>query len=209
VAYAAESCLVAEAGAPLHWVVHYAVSAGLSGAEQLAGIPGRVGGAVFGNSGGKYGDIGSLVRALDVLEPDGHMHRITPGPDFFRYRGSKVGDRIVVRAILGLESADPNVVRARNKQVIRERRSAQPGWTGNAGCVFRNPEQASAGRLIDSAGCKGLRCGGVFVSDRHANFFENDGSGCADDVYRLVDRVRARVADVHGAELHMEVRRWH
>ena len=89
-----------------------------------------------------------------------------------------------------------------------ERRGSQPGWVGNAGCVFRNPDARSAGWLIDSAGCKDERCGGVFVSPRHANFFENDGTGSAEDVRRLVERVRGKVRVAHGVELEIEVRRW-
>ena len=71
--------------------------------------------------------------------------------------------------------------------MIRERRATQPGWIGNAGCVFRNPAGHSAGRLIEEAGCKGLRFGGVHVSPRHANFMENDGGGTESDVRRLID----------------------
>jgi UDP-N-acetylmuramate dehydrogenase len=74
--------------------------------------------------------------------------------------------------------------------------------------VFKNPPGDSAGRLIDAAGCKGLREGGIHVSPVHANFFQNDARGSEGDVCRLVDRVRERVRQVHGVELEMEVRRW-
>jgi UDP-N-acetylmuramate dehydrogenase len=200
--------VTAEAGAPLHEVVREAARRGLAGAERLAGIPGQVGGAIFGNAGGKYGAIGDLVRGLDVLDDDGEIVHVVPGRGFFRYRGSDVGGRIVVRAHLAFEEADPRAVRERSVSVIRERRLSQPGFVGNAGCVFKNPPNDSAGRLIDTAGCKGLREGGVHVSPIHANFFQNDGSGSEGDVCRLVDRVRERVRQVHGVELEMEVRRW-
>jgi UDP-N-acetylmuramate dehydrogenase len=200
--------LVVESGAHLHWVVRHAARAGLSGAEPLAGIPGCVGGAVFGNAGGRYGDIGRLVESVDLLEPDGTLSRVHPGPRFFRYRNSAVGDRIVVRVRLAFLPADPAGVQARTRAIERERRGTQPGWIGNAGCVFKNPEGDSAGRLIDSAECKGLREGGIEVSRVHANFFENAGDGSADSVRRLVDRVRERVRRLHGSELEMEVRAW-
>jgi len=200
--------LVAEAGALLHRIVRQAASAGLRGTEWLAGIPGRVGGAIFGNAGGRHGDIGSLVCALDLLERDGSEVRLVPAEGFFRYRGSGIGDRIVVRAHLGLDTDLPAAVRRRSLAVIRERRTSQPGWTGNAGCVFKNPPGASAGQLIDSAGCKGLREGGVVVSARHANFIENESGGCAAEVERLLERVCDRVRAVHGVELAVEVQRW-
>ncbi len=200
--------LIAEGGALLHSLVRFVASAGLTGAECLAGIPGRVGGAAFGNAGGKYGNIGSLVRRLDLLDRDGNLIPLVPKKGFFRYRGSDIGDRIVLRAELALEPAAPADVRKRNLEVIRERRGSQPGWVGNAGCVFKNPDGDSAGRLIDSSGCKSLREGGIIVSPRHANFFENEGTGTADDVSRLVDRVRRRVDHVFGVEMQMEVKRW-
>jgi len=201
--------IVAEAGAPLHLVVRQAATAGLTGAEPLAGIPGTLGGAVFGNAGGRHGDIGSLVTSLECVRPDGARETIVPDAAFFRYRKSALGDRVVVAATLALQPADPGSVRARTRGIIRDRRASQPGWVGNAGCVFKNPDGDNAGRLIDAAGCKGLREGGIVVSPIHANFFENpEQRGTADDVLRLVDRVRARVADAFGTELRWEVRRW-
>ncbi len=204
----AEGVLEVEAGARLLEVVRLAATLGLSGFENLAGIPGRVGGAVFGNAGSRYGAIGDLVVALDLMEPDGGVQRVVPGPSFFRYRGSDVGERIVVRAILAGGEADPRLLRARVRELVGERRRSQPGWVGNAGCVFKNPKGDAAGRLIDSAGCKGVRCGDAFVSSRHANFFENGGKATASDVLRLVDLVRDRVRAFHGVDLELEVRRW-
>jgi UDP-N-acetylmuramate dehydrogenase len=200
--------LEVDAGARLIEVVRIAASAGLRGFENLAGIPGRVGGAVFGNAGSRYGAIGDLVVALDLMERDGSLRRIVPHAGFFRYRGSEVGDRIVVRVLLAGSEADPRLLRARVRELVRERKTSQPGWIGNAGCIFKNPPGHAAGRLIDAAGCKGLRVGGVFVSQTHANFFENDGAGTASDVMRLVDEVRDRVRRAHGVDLEMEVRRW-
>jgi len=201
--------IVVDAGVALHALVRRAARAGLSGVEPLAGIPGQLGGAVFGNAGGKHGDIGSLITELDLMAPDGTRSRIVPGPGFFRYRKSLIGDRIVVGAILRLATADVREVTRETRRIIRARRASQPGWVGNAGCVFRNPAGDNAGRLIDAAGCKSMRAGGIIVSPVHANFFENpEGSGTADDVLRLVDRVRGRVAAVHGFDLQWEVRRW-
>lgn len=204
----AEGLLDVDAGARLLEVVRIAASAGLKGFENLAGIPGRVGGAVFGNAGSRFGAIGDLVVSLDLMEPDGELRRVVPGPSFFRYRGSDVGERIVVRALLAGGEADPQLLRARVRELVRERKKSQPGWVGNAGCVFKNPKGDAAGRLIDAAGCKGLRSGDAVVSHRHANFIENAGNATASDVLRLVDLVRDRVRKSFGVELELEVRRW-
>jgi len=200
--------IVAEAGARLASVVRFAVEGGLAGAEKLAGIPGRVGGAVFGNAGGRHGDIGSLVARLTLLAPDGRLERFAPPKGFFAYRQSQVGDRVVVDASLRLAPDGAAAVRERTRRIVEERRRTQPGWVGNAGCVFKNPPGDSAGRLIDAAGCKGMGVGRVHVSTLHANFFENGGGGSCDDVLRLIERVQGRVRAVHAVDLEVEVRQW-
>ena len=201
--------LTAAAGAPLHRVVRYAASAGLSGAEPLAGIPGSLGGAVFGNAGGRHGDVGSLIRGLELMRRDGTRETLVPDGDFFRYRKSSIGDRIVVAATLQLSPIRVADARRRTREIIHERRTAQPGWVGTAGCVFKNPPGDSAGRLIEASGCKALREGGIVVSPIHANFFENpEQTGTSEDVMRLVERVRDRVEREFGVELAWEVRRW-
>jgi UDP-N-acetylmuramate dehydrogenase len=205
---ARDGTVSAEAGARLHQVVTFAARRGLSGLDRLVGIPGRVGGAVFGNSGSRYGAIGDLVKALDLIEPDGTWRHVVPNEFFFRYRGSSVGNAVVARAHLAAGAGEPRLLRARIRELIAERRRSQPGWIGNAGCVFRNPPGASAGRLIDEAGGKRLRVGKISVSPIHANFFLNEGGGTEGEVQRLVHRVRERVRQVHGVELEWEVRRW-
>ena len=200
--------VIAEAGARLHQVITHAANEGHAGLETLVGIPGRIGGAIFGNAGSKYGAIGERVRWVELMEPDGTVVRVVPEPGFFAYRRSHVGDRIVVRAALATEPGDKRGLRARIREVIAERRRSQPGWVGNAGCVFKNPDGHSAGHLIDSAACKEMRAGGIVVSPTHANFFENDDRGNEADVRRLVERVCDRVRRVHGVELEMEVRQW-
>ena len=204
----ADGTLSVEAGARLHKVVTFAARRGLSGLESLVGIPGCLGGAIFGNSGSKYGAIGDVVKALDLIDPDGTRRRIVPNEFFFRYRGSNVSNGVVVRAHLAVGAGETRLLRARIRELIAERRRSQPGWIGNAGCVFRNPEGASAGRLIDDVGGKELRVGKISVSRIHANFFVNEGGGTEGEVQRLVHRVRERVRQVHGIDLEWEVRRW-
>ena len=115
----------------------------------------------------------------------------------------------MVAATLQLSPSDPLAVQGATDEIIHARRASQPGWVGNAGCVFRNPGGDNAGRLIDSAGCKGEHQGGIIVSSLHANFFENpEQEGTSDDVLRLADRVRNRVAQKHAVDLVWEVTRW-
>ena len=109
----------------------------------------------------------------------------------------------MVEARFALARGDSIRSEAEIAEIVRWRRENQPGGQ-NAGSVFTNPPGDLAGRLIDSAGCKGLRIGGAHVSDKHANFFIADEGGSADDVFALMREVRRRVRDVHGVELTAE-----
>jgi UDP-N-acetylmuramate dehydrogenase len=100
---------------------------------------------------------------------------------------------------------DPSACEARVAEIVRWRRDHQPGGA-NAGSVFRNPPGESAGRLIDASGLKGLRVGAAVVSPKHANFFQAEPGATADDVHRLVDEVRSRVAAATGVTLETELR---
>ena len=122
------------------------------------------------------------------------------------YRSSNVrDDQVVVHADLGLLGGDVAAGEAELSEIVRWRREHQPGGQ-NAGSVFTNPPDDSAGRLIDAAGCRGLRIGTAEVSTKHANFIQADAGGSADDVFALMVEVARRVRDAHGVVLHPETR---
>jgi UDP-N-acetylmuramate dehydrogenase len=124
----------------------------------------------------------------------------------FGYRTSGLGDTdLVVRAEFAVVADDPAACEARVAEIVRWRRENQPGGA-NAGSVFRNPPDDSAGRLIDACGLKGLRSGGATVSEKHANFIQADPGACAADVRDLVVMVQARVEAATGVRLVPELR---
>ena len=183
------------------------VAAGLTGLEWAVGVPGTVGGAVRMNAGGHGSDtVATLVtyRVVDLATA-----RVTDHPTAdlgASYRRTRVGATdVVVSATHRLEPGDPLAGRAAIDEIVRWRRANQPGGA-NAGSVFTNPVDDSAGRLIDACGLKGLRIGTAEVSPKHANFIQADRGGSADDVRRVMDRVRRVVADETGGELTTEVR---
>jgi UDP-N-acetylmuramate dehydrogenase len=183
------------------------VAAGLTGLEWAVGVPGTVGGAVRMNAGGHGSDtVATLVtyRVVDLATA-----RVTDHPTAdlgASYRRTRVGSTdVVVSATHRLEPGDPLAGRAAIDEIVRWRRANQPGGA-NAGSVFTNPVDDSAGRLIDACGLKGLRIGTAEVSPKHANFIQADRGGSADDVRRVMDRVRRVVADETGVELTTEVR---
>jgi UDP-N-acetylmuramate dehydrogenase len=160
------------------------------------------------NAGGHGSDIAScIVRATVVDLADAGAERDVPVADLdLRYRQSALRDTdVVVAATLQLAPGDAAESLRAIDDIVRWRRDNQPGGQ-NAGSVFTNPPGDSAGRLIDAAGCKGLRVGSAHVSPKHANFIQADDGGSADDVRALMRELQERVASAHGVHLVPETR---
>ncbi|MCL6450023.1 MAG: UDP-N-acetylmuramate dehydrogenase [Acetobacteraceae bacterium] len=196
-------------GFPLARLVRLAADRGLCGAEELAGIPGSVGGAVVMNAGAHGRAIADVLTGARVLFPDGRLEDVGPERLGLRYRGSALVDSgaLVVEARLELApGGDPVELRRRIREGLEQRRRSQPPEP-SAGCVFRNPSpERPAGWLIEQAGCKGLREGGALVSATHANFIVNVGAASARDVLTLIERVRRAVSIRFGVDLELEIR---
>ncbi len=199
--------LFVEAGAPLQKLVNFCKGKGYSGIEGLTGIPGTVGGAICGNSGSFGCEVKDVVASVVIIDSDGRLDRHDAADLGFRYRGSDIfPGNIVLSANLRLRKDDPEAVAARTDGFFSEKKRTQPISEKSAGCVFRNPEGASAGRLIDEAGCKGMRRGGMEVSSVHANFFVNAGGGTASDFIVLMEDVAAEVQKKFSVVLEPEIK---
>jgi len=179
-----------EAGYNFAKLVKETAAEGLSGLECLAGIPAQVGGAIRMNAGGRHGETSSSVKYVDVMTPDGALRRLRRDQVGFRYRGTGLGDAVVVAA--GFDLHPLGGIRERYEEVLAQKKSSQPLGTHNAGCMFKNPPGGHAGRIIDECGLKGLRVGNAHVSEKHANFIENDGGATAADILSLVEKIQAR-----------------
>jgi len=197
----------AGAAASLPVTARRTAAAGLTGFEWAVGVPGSIGGAVRMNAGGHGSDMAaSLVRVRVVDLAAGEDGVVNASDLALGYRTSSVRpSQVVVWAELRLAVGDPATSQAEITEIVRWRREHQPGGA-NAGSVFTNPPDDSAGRLIDAAGCKGLRIGSAEVSPKHANFIQADEGGSADDVWALMREVRARVLAHSGIDLHAETR---
>lgn len=181
------------------------VAAGLTGFEWAVGVPGSVGGAVRMNAGGHGADMAAAllgVRVVDLCTGE-DVSMDLDALDLGYRRSSLSSSAIVVHADLQLAPGEVGVGEATLSQIVRWRREHQPGGQ-NAGSVFTNPPGASAGRLIDAAGAKGLRIGTAEVSVKHANFIQADPGGSADDVAAVMAEVRRIVAAHSGVDLHPE-----
>jgi UDP-N-acetylmuramate dehydrogenase len=183
------------------------VAAGLTGLEWAVGVPGSVGGAVRMNAGGHGSDIAATLRRVRVFDvATGEDGVVTAADLALGYRSSAVtSTRIVLWADFALAPGDVAAGEAELSEIVRWRRENQPGGQ-NAGSVFTNPPYDSAGRLVDLAGCKGLRRGSAHVSEKHANFIQSEPGGAADDVAALIADVRQRVRAATGVDLHPELR---
>ena len=195
----------AGARAKLPVVARQCAAAGLAGFEWAAGVPGSIGGAVRMNAGVPDAEVSDVLVAARVIDLATGADEVVAAEDLhLGYRTSSLADRQVVAwAELELAPGDPAVGRSLIKEKTQWRRDNQPGGR-NAGSVFTNPPGDSAGRLIDAAGCKGLRIGSAEVSTKHANFIQADEGGRAADVWALMAEVRRRVHAASGIVLHPE-----
>lgn len=204
---APDGIVFAGAARSLPLVARETVRAGLTGFEWAVGVPGSIGGAIRMNAGGHGSSMAeSVVDASIVDLNDGTSQTLTLDELGFGYRTSIIAPHhCVVSTTLQLAPGDVLQGSDELSEIVRWRRAHQPGGQ-NAGSVFTNPPNDSAGRLIDTAGCKGLRVGTAEVSTKHANFIQADVGGSADDIRSLMGLVRERVLASHGVELEAETR---
>jgi UDP-N-acetylmuramate dehydrogenase len=188
-------------------VARQSVKAGLTGFEWAVGVPGSIGGAVRMNAGGHGSDMAANLVGVRVFDCRTGEDATVPASALeLGYRRSAITpDQVVVQATLGLAVDEAGTGSDTVSEIVRWRRANQPGGQ-NAGSVFTNPDGDSAGRLIDEAGCKGLRRGTAEVSPKHANFIQADAGGSADDVHAVMVAVRDAVEAATGVRLHPETR---
>lgn len=200
-----ETVVIAGAAAKLPVVARTTVGYGLTGFEWAVGVPGSIGGAVRMNAGGHGAEMRDAVMDADIVDLAAGERRIVPAEQLqLSYRSSALRpDELVVGCRLALTPGDERKGKAEMAEIVQWRRDNQPGGQ-NAGSVFTNPEGDSAGRLIDTAGGKGLRIGTAAVSEKHANFIQADEGGRAADVLQVMIEVRNLVEHTHGVELHPE-----
>jgi UDP-N-acetylmuramate dehydrogenase len=186
-------------------VARRTVAAGLTGFEWAVGVPGSIGGAVRMNAGGHGSDMAASVVRVRLLDLRSGEDGAVPATALaLGYRRSSVrAYQLVLEAELALQAGDAAAGAATLADIVAWRRANQPGGP-NAGSVFTNPAGDSAGRLVEAAGCKGLRHGTAEVSTKHANFIQADPGGRADDVHALMVEVRDRVLAASGVALHAE-----
>ena len=181
---------------------------GLSGVEFALGIPGSVGGSLIMNAGAWGSSFGDVVTDVTVMSDTGDLVNLTHAEANFEYRHSGLDAYFCVTgATLSLEPGDADIITARMQAFYKQKVETQPFAEENAGCMFKNPPDDSAGRLIDISGLKGYRIGGAEVSTVHGNFILNIDNATAADVLNLVAYIQQQVREKTGISLQTEVKR--
>lgn len=206
-----ETLLVeAEAGASLAALLRFCLSSGLSGLEGLAGIPGSVGGACAMNAGSFGSETGKCIHSIEAWDEDDFriFHRNNLN---FAYRSLKISEcaalPLIYKAIFALTRRPKSVILQCVNLNYLKKKSRQPLGAWSAGCAFRNPpEGPSAGRLLEEAGMRGRRLGGMVFSPVHANFLVNEGSGTSAQALELLAIAAGAVKRNSGTTLEPEIR---
>jgi|SRR3989304_3361710 len=200
-----DELVMAESGARLTKLVDFCIQNSLGGLEWAAGIPASVGGAIVMNAGAHGNEIKDSLVDVDALR-GGSVVRVRKEDAGFAYRTSSFVKDVVLSGRFRLAKADKEEILKRKSELIARRNATQPLSLPNSGSMFKNPPGTFAAKLIEQAGLKGKRIGGVQISEKHSNFMVNLGDARAEDVVRLIDLARRTIYQNAGILLELEVK---
>ncbi len=205
---AKDGVLTAGGGAKLSQVISTAVREGLSGLEQLIGIPGTVGGALHGNASSHGSDIGQCTDGASVLTHSGEIASRSRDDLVFAYRESSLDELVILTAEFRLEPEDPQQLTKRMQKLWIVNKATQPLRDQNTAMVFKDPGGISAASLIEQSGLKGASVGSAGLSERNANFIVTNPGATSSDVLKLIDHLRDGVLERTGVELETAIDIW-
>ena len=189
-------------------VAKKAAGAGIAGLEFYAGVPGTIGGALRMNAGCYGAETKDILQSVVALNRSGRRQVMTLDDMQYSYRHCGASkDLFFVEAVFKGTADEPAAIQSRMDDITAKRESSQPIREKTGGSTFKNPDGQSSWKLIDAAGCRGLRVGGAQMSEQHCNFMINADGATAADLEKLGETVRARVLETQGVDLHWEVRR--
>ena len=203
-----EKGIQAGGGVQLSHMIATAVREGFSGPEQLAGVPGTVGGALHGNSGTHAGDIGQWCHAATVVTRAGEVVERTSEDLSFAYRQSSLNELVILDASFQFESEPAETLTKRMQKLWIHRQASQPSSSEASAYVFRDPSGVSATSLIEQAGMKGTKIGEVEICDKDPNFIVAHPGATSADFLRLVELMKTQVHERTGVELELNLEIW-
>ena len=202
-----DNILYAECGTMLGKIVKHAVKNNLIGLENLNGVPGTLGGALIMNAGAWGGEISENLIHVEVINSKSEIQKIQKKDLNFSYRQSSFNkDDILLSAKFNLKKADKDIIKDNFIEAQSGRKKSQPLNKRSAGSLFKNPKNNSAGKLLDEAGLKGFSIGDAKISEKHANFFINDGDATSKDMLMLIKKAHKEVKDKFNVNLSLEVK---
>ena len=202
-----DNILYAECGTMLGKIVKHAVKNDLIGLENLNGVPGTLGGALIMNAGAWGGEISENLIHVELINSSSEIKKILKKDLNFSYRQSSFNkDDILLSAKFSLKKADKDIIKENFIEAQSGRKKSQPLNKRSAGSLFKNPKDNSAGKLLDDAGLKGLRIGDAKISDKHANFFINEGDASSTDMLMLIKKAHQEVKERFNVNLSLEVK---
>ena len=202
-----DNILYAECGTMLGKIVKHAVKNNLIGLENLNGVPGTLGGALIMNAGAWGGEISENLIHVEVINSKSEIQKIQKKDLNFSYRQSSFNkDDILLSAKFNLKKADKDIIKENFIEAQSGRKKSQPLNKRSAGSLFKNPKNNSAGKLLDEAGLKGSSIGDAKISEKHANFFINDGDASSRDMLMLIKKAHKEVKDKFNVNLSLEVK---
>jgi UDP-N-acetylmuramate dehydrogenase len=202
--------LMVSSGILLSQLLDFSKQNSLAGLEWMAGIPGTLGGAIVGNAGIKNGqNISDCIRKIFVFDIKDKELKIFNKDDCnFKYRESIFkgnNDYVLINAEIALNKGIKENIESLSKEILQNRIATQPYNLPSVGSVFKNPENDSAGRLIEACGLKGKQIGGAKISELHANFIVNVDNASSNDVMELIDLIKKTVKEKFNILLEEEI----
>ncbi len=204
-------CMVkAGAGVLLSRMLNFTIKNNFEGFEFAYGIPGTVGGAVKMNAGSKESNIENIISSLDVITKYGDKLNFKKNQLKFSYRNFEIpdfneDDYFIIGTEFLLKNSTQDII-SEKINLFKARKMAQPLGERSLGCIFKNPEGYSAGKIIDEIGCKGLSKGDAAVSEKHANFIINKGNAKSSDILDLINKIKETVLMEKNIKLNTEIK---
>ncbi len=202
-----EYTITAGAGTSLGHVCNSALYYSLAGMENLWGIPGSVGGALYMNAGAFGSEMKDVVKSARCIDKEGNIVEISAEEMELSYRHSVFSENgmVIISVTLGLTKGEKDEISARMREVTQKRRAKQPLEYPSCGSTFKRPQNGFAAALIEECGLKGYSIGGAQVSEKHSGFVINKGGATFEDVIRLVEHIKQTVREQKGVELECEM----
>jgi UDP-N-acetylmuramate dehydrogenase len=202
-----ENIIQAGAGTFDKTVSNFATNHGLSGLEFLSCIPGSIGGAIKMNTGCYENDISKILVSIEAMDHDGNIRTIKAEQIKFIYRGCDLPENLIIlSAEFKGQPSNVNEVKKKQIELIQKKRESQPSQIKTCGSTFKNPKDRKAWKLIKESNCDKFSLGQAIISEKHCNFFINNGNATSEEIEGLIYKVKNEVLNKTGVNLELEIK---